>query len=598
MKESAFIEENKEDWQNLEDLLESQKADPRTLHNLFIKVSGDLSYARTFYPNRRVRLYLNGLINELFDKMRIRKKIKIKETITHYYTHVLPTEIIRNRNAFLLSALVFIISIAIGAYSTFVDQEFLRLILGDDYVNMTLENINNGDPMAVYKFGNESYDFLRITVNNIQVAFLAFGLGFFFGLGTVYVLIHNGVMVGAFQSFFALKGLFLTSFLTIWIHGTLEISSIVIAGASGLILGRSLIFPGTFTRKASLAKGAISALVIMLSTVPIFVVAAFLEGFVTRQTGLPTGVKILILLVSAFVILSLYVIYPWIYYKRGHYQKTHSLPFDEKKEKRSGQGQTLLEYVANKYSDKIELLLHHVVLPLLSIIAIVFFIYFKLKEMNVGSSEYYYFNIRDILLSPMGLSGFLILSSYMIAQSSAILNMDQVNRYSGVQVLKRQPLSLILVSGLLLVSLLFYSSFFTVLAFLFLPVMGLFRIIDRSHHTKHSSNLIDEIKEGSGLFGAVIGVKIMVVLMVFIIMLFLNSFIDWWVLDFFNWHPIFQHAGHQKAFWSILVYGFVILLIYPYLHLLLSAKLERKHEELDCVDLYESLEKFKENHKE
>jgi len=73
-------------------------------------------------------------------------------------------------------------------------------------------------------------------------------MGAIYAIGTVFILIKNGIMVGAFQFFFYEQGVFLESFLTIWIHGTLEISAIVIAAAAGLTMGKGLVFPGTLTR--------------------------------------------------------------------------------------------------------------------------------------------------------------------------------------------------------------------------------------------------------------------------------------------------------------------------------------------------------------
>ena len=105
--------------------------------------------------------------------------------------------------------------------------------MGDAYVNMTEQNISNNDPMGVYKSHRQIDMFFGITFNNIRVSFVVFAAGIFLSLGTVFSLFRNGVMLGAFQYFFFKKGLLVTSILTIWIHGAIEISSIVIAGAAG-----------------------------------------------------------------------------------------------------------------------------------------------------------------------------------------------------------------------------------------------------------------------------------------------------------------------------------------------------------------------------
>jgi uncharacterized membrane protein SpoIIM required for sporulation len=160
-------------------------------------------------------------------------------------------------------------AVIIGVVSTLNDDSFVRLILGDSYVNMTIENIENGEPMAVYKSGSRMGSFLGITINNIRVAIIAFALGVFFSVGTIYVLFSNGIMLGSFISFFYTYGI-LEKTSTIWLHGTIEISVIVIAGCAGLVMGNSFLFPKTYSRRVAFTKGAKDGLKIVVSTIPLF----------------------------------------------------------------------------------------------------------------------------------------------------------------------------------------------------------------------------------------------------------------------------------------------------------------------------------------
>jgi uncharacterized membrane protein SpoIIM required for sporulation len=102
----------------------------------------------------------------------------------------------------------------------------------------------------------------------------------------------------------------MSSVLVIWIHGTLEISAIIISGGAGMILGNSILFPGTLKRIESLKQGAKDGTKIMIGLIPIFVTAAFFEGFITRYTSMPIWLSILILLGSASFIIWYFVIYP------------------------------------------------------------------------------------------------------------------------------------------------------------------------------------------------------------------------------------------------------------------------------------------------
>ncbi len=120
----------------------------------------------------------------------------------------------------------------------------------------------------------------------------------------------NGLMVGVFEYMFFQHNVGLRSVLVIFIHGTLELSAIVIAGSAGLMIGNSLLFPGTYTRLQSLQRAAKDSVKIIVSLVPIFIVAAFFEGFVTRHTGMPLWLSLSILLSSAGFITWYFVIYP------------------------------------------------------------------------------------------------------------------------------------------------------------------------------------------------------------------------------------------------------------------------------------------------
>ncbi|NND08832.1 MAG: stage II sporulation protein M [Saprospiraceae bacterium] len=310
MTESQFISQNREKWRELELLLSRTNRDPDRLHELFISVSGDLSYAQTFYPNRSVRQYLNNLTQQVFDSINTRKtQFQFRELLV-FFARRLPAEVHRSRNAFWISLLVFFVSVIIGVVSSAQNDNFSRVILGDNYVNMTEANINNGDPMAVYKDEAKVDMFLGITINNIRVAFFAFILGLLGGVGTIILLMTNGIMLGAFQYMFYTKGLFLTSFLTIWIHGTIEISAIIIAGAAGLILGNGLLFPKTFKRLQSLQQASQQALVVLLGTIPLFIMAGALEAFVTRYTEMPDFIKVLIIGGSLLIILFMWMYLP------------------------------------------------------------------------------------------------------------------------------------------------------------------------------------------------------------------------------------------------------------------------------------------------
>ncbi|MBE14669.1 MAG: hypothetical protein CL867_00310 [Cytophagaceae bacterium] len=316
MREAAFVKQNKDKWLRFENVLVNKtQIAPDQLSSLYIEITDHLSYAQTFYPESKTLDYLNHLATQSHQIIYKTKREPSKRLIS-FFTSEFPLLMYHYQRQLLIAFITFGLFTAVGAYSAATDGEFVRSILGDGYVNMTLANIEKGDPMAVYKDANELGMFIGITINNIKVAIMAFAYGMLLGIGTLYILMSNAIMLGSFQYFFYEKGLLWESMRTIWIHGTIEISVIIIAGCAGMVLGNGILFPGTYTRLASFKRGMKNGLKIMVSTIPLFVVAGFLEGFVTRHTEMPDWLAITIILLSLGFILFYYVYYPHRLYKK------------------------------------------------------------------------------------------------------------------------------------------------------------------------------------------------------------------------------------------------------------------------------------------
>ena len=317
MREAAFVRQNKDKWVKYESLLRNNRTlSPDRLSDIYIDLSDDLSYSKTFYPKSNTTKFLNGLVSSAHQLI-FKSKKESGNRFIKFFTNEFPSEFHKHQKLLLLSFAIFAGFTLIGLYSSATDAAFVRSIMGDAYVNMTLENIAKGDPMAVYKQVSESDMFLGITINNIKVSLMAFTMGILAGIGTIFMLMQNAVMLGSFQYFFYDKGLLWESARTIWIHGTIEISVIIVAGCAGLVVGKSILFPGTFSRLKSFTMGVKDGLKIVVSTIPFFIIAGFLEGFVTRITSMPDWLAILIIFSSLALILFYYVYYPLYLLKKS-----------------------------------------------------------------------------------------------------------------------------------------------------------------------------------------------------------------------------------------------------------------------------------------
>ncbi|TZF85666.1 stage II sporulation protein M (plasmid) [Pedobacter sp. BS3] len=306
MREALFVKQNAEKWKRYEQF---NGADPDELAGCFIDLTNDLAFAKTFYPKSKTTRYLNGIASRFHQSIYKNKKERSNRFLL-FWKQELPLLFFQYRNQLLYAFIFFIVSVGIGIISARYDDRFVRLILGNEYVNMTNENIAKGDPFGVYKQEGEAFMFIAIAANNIWVALYTFVSGIFLSVGAIVSLMRNGIMLGSFEYYFFSRGLGMQSILVIWIHGTLEISAIIIAGAAGLILGNGLLFPKTYKRMESFKRGAKDGMKIALGIIPIIITAAFFEGFVTRHTEMPAWLSISILASSLIFMIWYVIIYP------------------------------------------------------------------------------------------------------------------------------------------------------------------------------------------------------------------------------------------------------------------------------------------------
>jgi uncharacterized membrane protein SpoIIM required for sporulation len=305
MREGQFIKKNLERWEHSQEDTDN----PDELAKRFAYLIDDLAYAKTFYPNSNTVRFINGIAANLYLSIYKNKKIQAGRLLS-FWTTELPLVIRKHHRLLLFSFIVFSSFVVLGFVSAKVDQSLIRAILSDGYVEMTEANIASGHPFAVYNSQSELEMFLRIAFNNISVAFRVYLFGLSFGVLTVHSLFTNGLMVGAFECMFFQHHLGLKSILVIFIHGTIELWSIVVAGCAGFMLAEAMLFPGTYTRMQALRLAARDSVKVIVSLVPAFILAAFFESYVTRHTQMPLPASISILLGSLTLIVWYYVVHP------------------------------------------------------------------------------------------------------------------------------------------------------------------------------------------------------------------------------------------------------------------------------------------------
>lgn len=321
MREARFIKKNVEKWNKFQ---KEETNDPDEMADRFITLLDDLSYAKTFYPQSKVAHWINGIAASIYLGI-YQNRLEKYSRIWLFWKYELPLLFRKYHKIFLFTLVLFCAMVFIGIISSVKDPsyaaDYFNNAVQRGYYDETISRIRQGDPFGVYKDDNQFAMWMRIAFNNISVAFRIVVAGLLFGIGTIMMMWQNGVMLGCFEYIFFAEGLGWQSVLVIWIHGTIEIASIVIASCAGLILGFSWLFPGTYTRKQAFLKRAKDAMKICVSLVPFFLVAAFFESYVThlmsntfqtnaQNIGLPVPVSVLILAASLSLMVWYFVIYP------------------------------------------------------------------------------------------------------------------------------------------------------------------------------------------------------------------------------------------------------------------------------------------------
>jgi len=197
VKEITFLKERSTKWEDFEKLLEEKHANPRELAGLFIEVTDDLSYSRTNYPKSKTTQYLNGLAARIHQEIYKNKK-ENRGRILSFWKSEVPLSMARHQKQLFLAFFIFALSSALGLISEMYDENFVRFIVGDGYVDETIHRIKEGNPLGIYGEGEQGAMFFIITINNIYVSFRVFAMGLLFSFGTGYELFRTGVMLGAF----------------------------------------------------------------------------------------------------------------------------------------------------------------------------------------------------------------------------------------------------------------------------------------------------------------------------------------------------------------------------------------------------------------
>jgi uncharacterized membrane protein SpoIIM required for sporulation len=246
----------------------------RELALLYRQVAADLSVLRRDATARAYAEYVNQLLARAHHIIYSARKTSLL-TLFRFLRDEYPV-IFQRQFSYVLAALLVSLGWGLlGVILTTTRPEFMRHFVGPQMI-ATMERHQMWTRSVVTMAPTASS---YIMTNNLTVSFVTFAGGIVFGLGTLWYLFVNGMMLGVIGAACHQYGMSIALWSFVAPHGALELPSILIAGGAGLRLGHSMLFPGALRWKESVARGGIEATQLVSGIIPLLVIAGTLEGF-------------------------------------------------------------------------------------------------------------------------------------------------------------------------------------------------------------------------------------------------------------------------------------------------------------------------------
>ncbi len=297
MQIDLFYQSRKANWEKLTELLDRSRKGLRKFSPEDVKAVGlhyraltsDLALAQRDFPDHAVTVYLNQLMARAHAVVYQSEPMEIGR-IRHFIRSGFPQTYRQALPFITIAACLFILPGLIAAIAAYWNPDAARWILPQQ-VQGVLESVEAGELWTNIPIHERPYAASFIASNNIRVAILAFASGVLAGVITTWLLILNGLILGGLTGITAHYGIGFELWTFVIGHGMIELSVIIIAGGTGLMLGWSIIHPGLHRRRDSLYLAANKAISLVVGCIPLLIIAGLIEGFVSPAEGIHWGVK-------------------------------------------------------------------------------------------------------------------------------------------------------------------------------------------------------------------------------------------------------------------------------------------------------------------
>ena len=294
MISTRWLDKRKHYWNRLEQLLDQSarkglsslgRSELQEVGLLYRQIAADLAALREDRGSVHFARYLNQLLARAHNIIYSANKTS-PSAILGFFSVTYPRVFRQHWRYVEIALLVFAVSAAVGAALTYQDPDFKLSIIGPQMV----QTIEKREMWTHSIVGIKPLASSAIMTNNISVGFMTFALGITGGLGTIYMMLFNGLMLGVIGMACHQSGMSLQLWSFVAPHGVLELPAIFLAGGAGLRIAKGLLFPGYLPRRESLTRAGTDAVQLLLGTVPMLIIAGTIEAFVS-PTGLKMGLK-------------------------------------------------------------------------------------------------------------------------------------------------------------------------------------------------------------------------------------------------------------------------------------------------------------------
>jgi uncharacterized membrane protein SpoIIM required for sporulation len=311
----TFINRRRPRWERLEGLIQALErggakkltsSDLHDLGRLYREATADLSRLQAFRNKgtdpEELELYLNELVGRAYGQI-YRNPAPTWMSLWLFLRSTFPKTFRESSPWFLLSLALFFLGFGVGFIGGLLDEALIPLVAPPHLI----EKVEEGQVWFESILAIKPVASSMIMTNNITVSFMAFALGITFGVGTVYVLFFNGLLLGILAALCYTHDLSIPFWSFVLPHGVIELTAIFVAGAAGLLLATALLAPGDLPRKQALVQRAKQSVRLVLGCVPLLVAAGLIEGFFSPAPLAPTikfvaaGCLLLLLLFYLFI---------------------------------------------------------------------------------------------------------------------------------------------------------------------------------------------------------------------------------------------------------------------------------------------------------